>query len=927
MDPRRWETIRVAFDELVELDASARASRLAVLGATDPDLRAAVESMLAADAEADRRLAPIEASLVSPGADPRDRLAAALAGRYRVERELGSGGMATVYLAHDLKHDRPVALKVLRPELAAALGRERFGREVALTARLEHPHILPLLDSGEALGLVYYVMPYVEGESLHDRLEREKQLPLDEVLQITHEVADALSYAHRHGIVHRDIKPGNILLGGGHARVADFGIARAVTVAGGATLTEIGIAVGTPCYMSPEQARGEREVDGRSDIYSLACVVYEMLAGQPPYTGATPEAILARKSVEAVPSVRVVRKAVPVGVEQALTGALATVPADRFATAAEFATALQLGRDAQGRGTQLPRRGLRLALVLGTGLLVAGAAVVAIRSRNERAEALSRIVVMPFDNRTGDASLEPVGTIAADWVTQGLTEPGILVVLDTRSALAAARTLGAAATPMAVGRETGAGLVVAGSYFLRGDSLQFQAQIASTTDGRILFGIGDVAALRDRPLDGVVQLRQRVLGALASLHDRDVATFQTRLVQPPTYNAYREYTEGLEHYMRLDYAEAARHFERAAALDSTFLTARLWAAQSLWPGVANSTRGDSILAALGPLRDRLSPFDRARFDYVVSLRGAAFNLEDAYRAALRMVDAAPGSVDARREAALSALRVLRPRQALRLLKEFDPERGLMREWPLYWGAVAAAHHMLGEHEEELAAARRGQQLFPTTPLFYELRALAALGRVGELDSIARAEFPAVPDGAGATAFRIAGELLAHGHPEAALRLAHYALDLLATRPPADSAGARAKDEWLRQRADLALLLGDARTAAECVAQVHYPEEHRLLLARTLAAQGRHDAARAMFEETKRRVMQTDGPVGWLDQRIEAADVLLRLGDLDGALEELAGRLGTDPIFLGFRGHDGHADPELAPLWGNPRFRALIRPRG
>jgi len=219
--------------------------------------------------------------------DGADRLASALSDRYRIERELGKGGMATVYLAHDLRHDRQVAIKVLRPELTAALGHERFLREITTTANLRHPHILPLHESGAAGEFLYYVMPFVEGESLRDRLIREKQLPVDDALQIAREVADALSYAHSRGLVHRDIKPENILLERGHAVVADFGIARAITAAETETLTQTGLAVGTPLYMSPEQAAGERSLDGRSDLYSLGCVLYEMLAGEPPYTGPT----------------------------------------------------------------------------------------------------------------------------------------------------------------------------------------------------------------------------------------------------------------------------------------------------------------------------------------------------------------------------------------------------------------------------------------------------------------------------------------------------------------------------------------------------------------------------------------------------------------------------------------------------------------
>ena len=218
------------------------------------------------------------------------KLTTVLADRYRIERELGAGGMATVYLAEDLKHDRKVAIKVLRPELAMALGAERFLREIATTANLRHPHILPLYDSGEAGGFLYYVMPLVEGESLRDRLDRQKQLPIDEALSISREVADALGYAHQRGIIHRDIKPENILLEGGHAVVADFGIARAISRAGADKLTATGISVGSPLYMSPEQAAGDANLDGRSDLYALGCVLYEMLGGQAPFTGPTKKA-------------------------------------------------------------------------------------------------------------------------------------------------------------------------------------------------------------------------------------------------------------------------------------------------------------------------------------------------------------------------------------------------------------------------------------------------------------------------------------------------------------------------------------------------------------------------------------------------------------------------------------------------------------
>jgi hypothetical protein len=296
-------------------------------------------------------------------------LAAALRDRYVIERELGRGGMATVYLAHDLRHDREVAVKVLRPELTAILGRERFLNEVRLTAKLDHPHILTLIDSGEADGFLWYVLPFIRGESLRHRLQRERQLGLDEALAVTKQIAGALQYAHGHGVIHRDIKPENILLHEGEAMLADFGIALAVKEAGGSRITETGLSLGTPAYMSPEQATGERMLDARSDVYSLGAVLYEMLAGEPPHTGATAHAVIAKLMTERPTPLRIVRDTVPTEVDAAVAKALAKVPSDRFATAREFATLLT---------TPVPvappaRRGYRI--LLWTSVTAAGVAL------------------------------------------------------------------------------------------------------------------------------------------------------------------------------------------------------------------------------------------------------------------------------------------------------------------------------------------------------------------------------------------------------------------------------------------------------------------------------------------------------------------------------------------------------------------------
>ncbi|MEP7325366.1 MAG: protein kinase, partial [Gemmatimonadota bacterium] len=316
--------------------------------------------------------------------DPTSRLYVALADRYRIERELGQGGMATVYLAQDLKHHRKVAIKVLRAELAAVIGAERFLSEIRTTANLQHPHILPLFDSGEADSFLFYVMPFVEGESLRDQLNREKQLPVSEAVRIATEVASALDYAHRHKVIHRDIKPENILLHDGRALVADFGIALAASKAGGGRMTETGMSLGTPHYMAPEQAMGEREITPRADIYALGCMTYEMLCGEPPFTGPTAQAIIARVMTEEPRSLTVQRKSIPAHVEAAVRTALEKLPADRMASAAEFASALvnpgyvapvgTAARAANRRGTSFRRPGLT-AVVPGLILGVLGVAV------------------------------------------------------------------------------------------------------------------------------------------------------------------------------------------------------------------------------------------------------------------------------------------------------------------------------------------------------------------------------------------------------------------------------------------------------------------------------------------------------------------------------------------------------------------------
>jgi serine/threonine-protein kinase len=407
--------------------------------------------------------------------DLQSHLEPGLAGRYRLLRTIGRGGMATVFLAQDLKHDRSVALKVLHPELAVALGQERFQREIRLAARLQHPHILTVLDSGEAGGHLWFTMPFVEGESLRSRLSRDRQLALEDVLRIGTEAARALEYAHTHGVVHRDIKPENILLtADGTTLVADFGIARALG-SDDPQLTETGMSVGTPTYMSPEQAAGERTVDGRTDIYSLACVLYEAIAGEPPFTGPTAQAVLMRRFTETPRPLHEVRDTVPPPVEQAISRALARAPADRFGTAGQLAQALEAGQAAWRTGghtttvaqpggtTQAavrPRAARRGALAgLAVGFLIGVGVLFAWRQSHQPAAGTRRVAVLPFENIG-----EPGEAYFAEGVSDAIrgklaSVPG----LEVTARASAVQYAGTAKPVQQIGRELGVDYLLTGT--------------------------------------------------------------------------------------------------------------------------------------------------------------------------------------------------------------------------------------------------------------------------------------------------------------------------------------------------------------------------------------------------------------------------------------------------------------------------------
>jgi eukaryotic-like serine/threonine-protein kinase len=645
--------------------------------------------------------------------------------------------MAIVYLARDIRHKRPVALKVLHPELGAVLGTERFLREVETAAGLQHPHILPVFDSGETAGRLWYTMPYVEGESLRDRLKREVQLPVEDAVRLTREVAEALDYAHRHGVVHRDIKPDNILLTEGHASVADFGIAKAVSSAGGETLTQTGTAVGTPAYMSPEQASPGAPLDGRSDIYSLGCVLYEMLAGEPPFTGPSSQAIIARHCADPPRSMRVVRPGVPLALERAVERALAKVPADRFQTAGEFARSLALpevsppaasappaayGPEATSAAPLKPKprrrmpaglAALAIGVLLGLGLLLAW-----FRTRPEAgAGGPKRLAVLPFENLG-----RPEDGYFADGVTDEVrgklaTLPGLEVIARASSIQYKETTK----SPQQIGRELGVNYLLTGTVRWDKDTSGPSRVRVSPELVQVSTASTKWQAPFEAPLTDVFGMQADVASRVAEALGLAIdAGERERLAERPTENlaAYDAFLKGEEATggLAIDlavYRRAIDYYERAVALDSTFALAwaRLSRALSYTYWAAPTTAGAAAARQAVERALALAPklpegyYALAYYTYTVH-----DDLIRAYEHSQRAWQLAPKdarflALVAQNELALGyseeGLKHLQDAQAL------DP-RSVETATAMVWALVG-----LRRYPEALQAAKRGLAVAPT----------------------------------------------------------------------------------------------------------------------------------------------------------------------------------------------------------------------
>ncbi len=870
--------------------------------------------------------------------------------RYAFERELGRGGMATVYLAQDLRHDRPVALKVLHPELAASLGPERFQREIRLAARLQHPHVLTVLDSGEAAGRLWFTMPYVEGESLRDRLRRERQLPVDAAVRIAMEAARGLEYAHQHGVVHRDIKPENILLTrDGSTLVADFGIARAL--GGDDGLTQTGFAVGTPAYMSPEQAAGDKGLDARTDLYSLAAVLYEMLAGEPPYTGATTQALIAKRLTEPAPSVRATRSNVPDAVDAAIRKSLSAVPADRFPSMADFARAIEPSGSPQraDSGTTQAATGptgvsaavkpnpnrprsaaiLVLGFVLGLGVLFGWL------RRHGPAEGSvaggKRVAVLPFQN---------LGAKEDEYFADGMTDEvrGKLAAVKSLQVIAhnsAAEYKGTSKTYEEIGRELGVDYLLVGK-------VRWDKPANGQSRVRVSPELIEVAGSRSRwqqpfhaVLSDVFEVQGRIAGEVASALDVALAEPEReQLESRPTRNlaAYDAFLRGEEVSKRsteIDPAtleRASGFYERAVALDSGFVQAwvRLSRAHAAMysNGLPTAERAEQARQAA----ERALALDPDAADGRLALGTYYDFIAGDYEKALEQFAlgrrVAPNNADLLSGAALSEQSLGRWKDALEHLRRaeaLDP-RSLGTVSRLSRTLLWLRHH--GEAE---AAADRALVLEPSSITALQAKVMARLG-AADLEG-ARAALGAAPEEVDPTA--VVATMSHYWDLGWVLTDEQQAL-LLRLTPGAFGDDrfnwAHVRSQVYGWRGDAARARAYADTAIVASAQVleGQPDDaqRRVLLGLALAYAGRKAEAISEAERGYALNPASKDAFGGSYNLHQLARVYILTGEHEKALDRLEELL-RGPYYLspGWL----KIDPTFDPLRKHPRFAALLSP--
>jgi TolB-like protein/tRNA A-37 threonylcarbamoyl transferase component Bud32 len=894
-----------------------------------------------------------------------------------LERELGGGGMSRVFLATDNRLKRQVVVKVFAQEATAGLSADRFEREIQVVASLQQANIVPLLSAGEirttdgsGANLPFYTMPYVEGESLRVRVARSGALPVPDAVSILRDVARALAYAHSHGVVHRDIKPDNVLLSHGAAVVTDFGIAKALSVslnADSSTLTQAGLSIGTPAYMSPEQAAGDPEIDQRTDIYSFGCLAYELLTGASPFAGRPPARILAAHMTEVPPSVAQGRPDIPPPLADLVSRCLEKQREKRPSSADDLVRELDAVLSSGSletpavayRRRRLPRWARFTAAAVVTAVVLATAAIL-LMPRSLRATAWTlmtrssavlhrgRVVVAPFENRTNDRSLDPLGDMAADWISQGLSRVPGAEVVDARSAMLTSRVvenipslLRASNNARALGQEVGAATVVTGSFYRDSDSLRFQVQILDVESGRQTRALAPVSGAAATPGEIVARLRALTVGALAPSLDSTMSGLAQGFAPPPSYEAYHEFMQGFLEFMRrgpgFD-SLANVHYARAAAQDSTYGIPLVGAAfadvdradlldWSAWP------IADSMAQRAEKRRVWLSPGDQALLDYVeAAVNGNADAMLQSAQQAVRLF---PGSVEVPILAASAASRFGYDSLALAILATTNPKRGLNLVSTLYWTNLTIPLHMLGKYRLLADTLAAGRRQFPEAFGLSE-RQLLALAALGDVDAVERMlkEDPLLlrlkPSAPWVrAALRAARELRWHQHDAGADRILAL-VEQSQRSTPLDTAGARA-DSAAEVLLEFRIASRDWTRAHELAVALAHRDTTDLDAMAVAAA----TAAYAGDRETASRASSAIEKIVQRDTRAHAfqapraaylqAEIAVAMGDKEQAVTLLSRALAEGR----YHPWNVHSDPlaELfLPLRDFPPFIQLMRPK-
>jgi serine/threonine-protein kinase len=892
--------------------------------------------------------------------DLRAQLQDGLSASYVLERELGRGGMATVFLAQDLKHERPVALKVLHPELAASLGPDRFLREIKLAARLQHPHILTVLDSGESAGRLWFTMPFVEGESLRDRLRRERQLPVDDALRIAREAAQALQYAHSHGVIHRDIKPENLLLtDDGNTLVADFGIARSVAGEADSKLTETGLVVGTPAYMSPEQAAGDKGLDARTDVYSLAAVLYEMLAGEPPFTGATTQAMLVRRLTEPAPSARAVRPNVPESADQAIRKSLSPVAADRFGTMAQFGQALQsaaattipviptvattptlapaasitngqtVGRAARRRKIPIGTTTLLLGILIGLGVLFAWRRTAA--PGGAAGDGPARLAVLPFENLGDSADAYFAGGVS-DAVRGKLTELSQLQVIARGSSVQYA---GSTRTPGQIAADLGVQYLLTGTVrWAKSPDGTSRVQVSP----ELVEVSGQGAASKwqqsfEGPLTDVFKLQADIAGQVAqAMRVALPGATQERLAEAPTHNAAaydaflraRAATNYGASNAPADLRRAIAQYEEAVRLDSTFAPAWAELSTTLSLLFVNSTPTGEVAERARVAGERAVATDprladghRALAQYYLIIKldpaRAAPELEAAAKSA-------PGDVATIGMRATAARALGRFDEAARYSRDafaLDPRSGSRA------AGLAYVLLFLRRPAEAKPIAERAVALSPRSPTSIERLVMVALSEgdlPGARQVLARAtEADPTEVAAYVATYYDLGWVLDDPNQRLALSLGPEAFD----DDSAVVAIVRAQIYGWRGDQAASRAWGDSaqRRFAGQVRDTPNDAQRHVFRGLALAYAGQREQAVAEGERGVALVPADKDAVTSRYLTHQLARIYLRAGQPEKALDQLE-KVMALPYFLSPAWL--RIDPEFVPLHGNPRFERLTR---